>query len=103
MTIRFVDGRKTFLDFREKAPRAASRDMYLDKDGNVIKGLSTIGWLAVGVPRTVSGLEDARKKYGTMTLAALIEPALGLGDEGFTPEQGYVDMIPCATDDFTSQ
>src|ERR1700736_1108821 len=65
MTIWFADGRKTFLDFREKAPRAASRDMYLDKDGNVIKGLTTNGWLAVGVPGTVSGLEYARKKYGT--------------------------------------
>src|SRR5258708_38260176 len=50
MTIRFADGRKTFLDFREKAPHAASRDMYLDKDGNIIKGLSTLGWLAVSVP-----------------------------------------------------
>ncbi len=76
MTIWFADGRKTFLDFREKAPRAASRDMYLDKDGNVIKGLTTTGWLAVGVPGTVSGLEYARKKYGTMTRAALIEPAI---------------------------
>jgi gamma-glutamyltranspeptidase/glutathione hydrolase len=69
MTIWFADGRKTFLDFREKAPRAASRDMYLDKDGNVIKSLTTNGWLAVGVPGTVSGLEYARKKYGTMTRA----------------------------------
>jgi len=60
-----ADGRKTFLDFREKAPGAARRDMYLDKDGNVIKGLTTLGWLAVGVPGTVSGLEYARKKYGT--------------------------------------
>src|SRR5260221_9051679 len=76
MTIWFADGRKTFLDFREKAPRAASRDMYLDKDGNVIKGLTTTGWLAVGVPGTVSGLEYAREKYGTMTRAALIEPAI---------------------------
>src|SRR5882757_1169997 len=74
MTIRFGDGRKTFLDFREKAPRAASRDMYLDNDGNVIKGLTTTGWLAVGVPGTVSGLEYAREKYGTMTLKSLIEP-----------------------------
>jgi gamma-glutamyltranspeptidase/glutathione hydrolase len=100
MTIRFGDGRKTFLDFREKAPRAASRDMYLDKDGNVIKGLSTIGWLAVGVPGTVSGLEYARKKYGTMTLAALIEPAIELAEEGFTLEQGDVDMLATATEDF---
>ena len=100
MTIRFADGRKTFLDFREKAPRAASRGMYLDKDGNVLKGLSTSGWLAVGVPGTVSGLEYARKKYGTMTRAALIEPAIKLAEGGFTLDQGDVDMLGTATEDF---
>jgi len=99
MTIWFADGRKTFLDFREKAPHAASRDMYLDKGGNVIKGLSTTGWLAVGVPGTVSGLEYARKKYGTMTRAALIEPAIRLAEDGFTLEQGDVDMLASATED----
>ena len=99
MTIRFADGRKTFLDFREKAPRAASRDMYLDKDGNVIKGLTTLGWLAVGVPGTVSGLEYARKKYGTMTRAALIEPAIELAEDGFILEQSDVDMLASATED----
>lgn len=100
MTILFADGRKTFIDFREKAPRAASRDMYLDKDANVIKGLSTIGWLAVGVPGTVSGLEYARKKYGTMTRAALIEPAIELAEDGFILEQGDIDMLASATEDF---
>ena len=100
MTIRFADGRKTFLDFREKAPRAARRDMYLDKDGNVIKGLSTIGWLAVGVPGTVSGLEYARNKYGTIALAALIEPAIKLAEDGFILDQGDVDMLATATEDF---
>jgi gamma-glutamyltranspeptidase/glutathione hydrolase len=100
MTIRFADGRKTFLDFRETAPRAASRDMYLDKDGNVISGLSTTGWLAVGVPGTVSGLEYARKKYGTMTRAALIDPAIKLAEDGFTLDQGDVDMLASATEDF---
>ncbi len=99
MTIRFSDGRKTFLDFREKAPRAASRDMYLDKDGNVIKGLTTTGWLAVGVPGTVSGLEYARKKYGTMTRAALIGPAIELAEDGFVLEQGDADMLASATGD----
>ena len=73
--------------------------MYLDKDGNVVKGLSTNGWLAVGVPGTVSGLEYARKKYGTMTRAALIEPAIKLAEDGFTLDQGDVDMLASATDD----
>jgi gamma-glutamyltranspeptidase/glutathione hydrolase len=100
MTVRFADGRNTFLDFRERAPRAASRNMYLDKDGNIIKGLSTIGWLAVGVPGTVSGLEYARDKYGTMTRAALIEPAIELAENGFILDQGDVDMLTSATEDF---
>jgi gamma-glutamyltranspeptidase / glutathione hydrolase len=99
MTIWFADGRKTFLDFREKAPRAASRDMYLDKDGNVIKGLTTNDWLAVGVPGTVSGLEYARQKYGTMARAALIEPAIKLAGNGFILEQGDVNMLASATED----
>ena len=99
MTIRFADGRNTFLDFREKAPRAASRDMFLDKNGNVIQGLSTTGWLAVGVPGTVSGLEYARKKYGTMPRQALIDPAIKLAENGFTLDQGDVDMLATATED----
>jgi gamma-glutamyltranspeptidase / glutathione hydrolase len=74
MTIQLADGRKTFLDFREVAPKAATANMYLDKDGNVIKGASTKGHLAVGVPGTVSGMEYARQKYGTMQRAALIAP-----------------------------
>ena len=100
MTIRFADGRKTFLDFRERAPRAARPDMYLDKEGNVVNGLSTIGWLAVGIPGTVSGLEYARKKYGSMTRAALIGPAIELAETGFILDQGDVDMLASATEDF---
>src|SRR5579862_9411513 len=71
MTIQLADGRKTFIDFREKAPLAATANMYLDKDGNVIKGASTTGHLAVGVPGTVSGMEMALSKYGTMKRAAV--------------------------------
>lgn len=100
MTIRFADGRRTFLDFREKAPRAATRTMFLDRDGNVIKGLTTLGWLAVGVPGTVSGLEYARDKYGTMTRADLIAPAIALADDGFVLDQGDVEMLATAADDF---
>ena len=74
--------------------------MYLDKDGNVVKDLSTTGWLAVGVPGTVSGLEYARKKYGTMTRTALIAPAIELAEDGFVLDQGDVDMLASATDDF---
>lgn len=100
MTIQFADGRKTFLDFREKAPLAATANMYLDKEGNVVKGASTLGHLAVGVPGTVSGLEYALAKYGTMKRAALIAPAIKYAQDGFVLEQGDVDMFLTATADF---
>ena len=100
MTIQLADGRKTFLDFREKAPLAATPNMYLDASGNVIKGLSTTGHLAVGVPGTVSGLELARAKYGTMKRAQLIAPAIRFADKGFVLDQGDVDMLLTSTEDF---
>src|SRR4249920_3038908 len=90
MTIQLADGRKTFLDFREKAPLAATANMYLDKDGNVVKGASTTGHLAVGVPGTVSGMELARQKYGTMKRAALIAPSIALAEKGFVLDQGDI-------------
>jgi gamma-glutamyltranspeptidase/glutathione hydrolase len=100
MTTQFADGRKTFLDFREKAPLAARPDMYLGPDGNVVKGLSTRGYLAAGVPGTVHGLEYALAKYGTMKRAALIDPAIRYAQRGFVLDQGDVDMLKTATEDF---
>ncbi|MFP4595010.1 MAG: gamma-glutamyltransferase [bacterium] len=100
MTIQLADGRKTFLDFREVAPLAATANMYLDKDGNVIKSASTKGHLAVGVPGTVSGMEYARQKYGTMKRAELIAPSIQLAEKGFTLDQGDVDMLHTSTKDF---
>ena len=100
MTIQLADGRKTFLDFREKAPLKASANMYLGPDGNVIQGLSTRGHLAVGVPGTVSGLELALAKYGSMKRATVIAPAIRYAERGFVLEQGDVDMLASATDDF---
>ncbi|WP_210639407.1 gamma-glutamyltransferase [Pseudomonas sp. Tri1] len=100
MTLQLADGRKTFLDFREKAPLAATADMYLDKDGNVVPELSTRGHLAVGVPGTVSGMELALKKYGSKPRAELIAPAIKFAEQGFTLEQGDVDLLDTATDVF---
>jgi gamma-glutamyltranspeptidase/glutathione hydrolase len=99
MTVQLADGRKTFLDFREKAPLAATANMYLDQDGNVIKGLSTKGHLAVGVPGSVSGMEYARQKYGTMSRVALLRPAIALAEKGFALDQGDIDIFRTATDD----
>ena len=100
MTIQLADGRKTFLDFREKAPLAATANMYLDKDGNVVKDASTYGHLAVGVPGTVSGMEYALKKYGTMKRQAVIAPAIHYARDGFVLDQGDIDMFMTATEEF---
>lgn len=100
MTIQLADGRKTFLDFRETAPKGATANMYLDKDGNVIKGISTKGHLAVGVPGSVSGMEYAREKYGTMKRAELLAPAIQLAEQGFVLDQGDIDLLRTATNDF---
>ncbi len=82
MLLRMADGRTTFIDFREKAPRKATHDMYLDASGNVTKD-SLVGWRAVGVPGTVRGLELALKKYGTKPWAELMQPAIHLASSGF--------------------
>ena len=100
MTVQMADGRKTFIDFREKAPLAARADMYLDPAGKVIKGLSTDGHLAVAVPGTVAGLEMAREKYGSLPRAALVAPAIRLAEKGFVLEQGDVDMLESKVEDF---
>jgi gamma-glutamyltranspeptidase/glutathione hydrolase len=100
MTIELAGGRRSFLDFREKAPLAATPDMYLDDQGQVIRGSSTTGYRAVAVPGTVSGLETARVRYGSMTRAALIAPAIRLAAQGFVLDAGDVRMLDAAADDF---
>ncbi|MBX8575685.1 gamma-glutamyltransferase [Pseudomonas cichorii] len=100
MTIQLADGRKTFLDFREKAPLAATADMYLDKQGNVIPDLSSKGHLSVAVPGTVAGMELALSKYGTRKREEVIAPAIKLAEEGFVLQQGDVDLLSTATDVF---
>lgn len=88
MTIRFKDGKSTFLDFRERAPLAATKTMYLDKDGKPVKGASLDGYLAVGVPGSVAGFEMAREKYGTQTREDLMAPAIAYAKDGFILDQG---------------
>ena len=79
---RFADGRTTFVDFREKAPMTATRNMYLDSKGNLTKD-SVVGWRAAGVPGTVRGLELAHKKYGHKPWTELLNPAVQLASEGY--------------------
>ena len=92
MTVVFADGRRTFLDFREKAPLKATRDMYLGPDGEPVKGLSTRGYLAIATPGTVGGLEYAREHYGALPRSALIDPAIKLAEDGFALDYG--DVFP---------
>ena len=99
MTIRLADGRATFIDFREKAPLAATRDMYLDKEGRIVPRASLIGHLAVAVPGTVAGLEYARAKYGTLARERLVAPAIVLADEGFTLDEGDAHEFVGAVED----
>ena len=78
-----VDGTAQFLDYRETAPAAATRDMYLDAGGEVIAGLSLTGHRAVGVPGTVAGLWEAHRRYGKLPWREVIEPAVQLAQRGF--------------------
>jgi len=83
MLIRKADGTSEAIDYREIAPLAATRDMYLDASGNVIKDASLVGYKAVGVPGTVAGLALAQKKYGKLPWHDVVEPARKLAAEGF--------------------
>src|SRR5437868_4859646 len=83
MLIRMADGTVHFLDYREKAPAAATADMYWDKLGNVIPDLSIIGYKAIGVPGSVAGMVEAEKKWGKVGLRKVMAPAIRLAKEGF--------------------
>ena len=83
LLLRQAGGEVHFIDFREKAPAAATENMYLDAQGNVIKDLSVIGYKSIGVPGSVAGLVYAEKKYGKLSLEKVIAPAIKLAREGF--------------------
>src|SRR5450830_437531 len=82
MTIHLADGRDTFINFRETAPAAASANMYLDANGKAITNASLFGYLAAGVPGTVLGLDTAQRKYGKLTRAQIMQPAIKLARDG---------------------
>jgi gamma-glutamyltranspeptidase/glutathione hydrolase len=79
----FMNGRPYFLDYREAAPKAATRNMYLDDKGEVIPGMSLVGARASGVPGTVMGLWEAHQKFGKLPWAELLTPAIGYAKNGF--------------------
>jgi gamma-glutamyltranspeptidase/glutathione hydrolase len=88
MVIRMRDGRVAAIDYREIAPGAASRDMYLDAQGN-LTNKSVVGYLASGVPGSVAGMTEALAKYGSLPLAKVMAPAIRLADEGFVVDSNF--------------
>jgi gamma-glutamyltranspeptidase/glutathione hydrolase len=89
----YMDGAPAFLDYRETAPLAAHRDMFLDEHGEVIEVASLIGAQAAGVPGTVAGLWEAHQRYGKLPWKDLVMPAVALAENGFLPARALVDDI----------
>ncbi|UAY51811.1 gamma-glutamyltransferase [Ferruginibacter albus] len=99
MVAHLNNGKNIALDFREKAPSKAYRDMYLDSAGNPVQNLSLDGHLAVGVPGTVAGLFKAAK-YGKLSFKKLIQPAIDLAEKGFVITQSEADNLNSAKENF---
>jgi gamma-glutamyltranspeptidase/glutathione hydrolase len=93
MVIHLADEKNTTIDFREKAPIAAFKEMYLDEDGNYRPELSQEGITSVGVPGSVAGLLYALEKYGTMSLEAIIQPAINLAENGFILDRSTAESF----------
>ena len=102
-TIHLANGKDTFIDFREKAPGAATENMYLDAKGNIIPNLSLFGYKGVGVPGSVMGFQMMLDKYGTMKREQLIAPAIKLADNGFVLKAGDISLLNWGTEYFKKQ
>ncbi len=100
MVIRLADGTVVTNDHREKAPNLARTDMYLDDDGDIVEGLSTRSHLAVGVPGSVACLIDVLERYGTLSIAEVIEPAIGLARDGFILSRDLAGQFNSRIKDF---
>lgn len=103
ITLHTAKGKNIFLNFREKAPLAAKKNMFLDKKKHVIPDLSTKGYLAVGVPGTVLGLDTLLTKYGTMTRQEVMAPAIQLAEKGYALTPGDIKFLSKFTKDFRTQ
>lgn len=93
MLVRLANGQAKFVDYRETAPGAARRDMYLAAGGEVEAEASLVGYRSAGVPGTVAGLALALKTYGTMKLAEVMEPAIELAEKGFPVSERLSDLL----------
>tara|TARA_R110000751_G_scaffold307915_2_gene435394 strand:- start:57463 stop:59142 length:1680 start_codon:yes stop_codon:yes gene_type:complete len=87
MVYRLEDGSIGALDYREKAPKLATKNMYLDSLGNIIPNLSTQGGLAVGVPGTIAGLFEVHEKFGSLPIQDIMQPVIDLANRGFVVSQ----------------
>ena len=96
MLIRMANGVTSFIDFREMAPKSATRDMYLGPDGKVTRD-SLVGWRASGIPGSVRGFELAHKKFGKKTWGAVVDPALALAQKGFPVSYATSESLKGAT------
>ena len=83
MVYRLANGAKGSLDYREKAPLKSSKNMYLDENSNIVKGLSIKGGLSVAVPGTVAGLFEIHEKFGSLPFSQLIQPSIDLAEQGY--------------------
>ena len=93
MVIRLNNGENYALDYREKAPLASTKDMYLNENGEVVVGLSTDSHLAVGVPGTVDGIIKAHARFGKLNFKDIIQPAINLAENGFPITQKQVERL----------
>jgi gamma-glutamyltranspeptidase/glutathione hydrolase len=96
----YVNGKPYFMDYRERAPLAATKDMYLDKDGNVIKGMSLVGMRAVGVPGTVEGMWEVQKRFGKLTWKQVLAPAIHYARDGFEVSEQLQQRRDAAAKDY---
>lgn len=100
MVYRKADGEVGGLDYREKAPLAAHKDMYLDSLGNVIPGKSTQGATAVGVPGTVAGIIEVHRKFGSLPLAEIMAPVIALAEKGVVVTENQEKRLSSQRDKF---
>jgi gamma-glutamyltranspeptidase/glutathione hydrolase len=100
MVLHLADGRDSFINFREKAPAAASADMYLDRSGNPVAASSRRGWRAAGVPGTVMGLDRALAEYGRLPRATVMAPAIAFARDGYVLTRANTEILEAKTDLF---
>jgi gamma-glutamyltranspeptidase / glutathione hydrolase len=101
LVLRLASGRSHFIDYREMAPSAATENMYLDAQGNVVKDASTVGYKSIGVPGTVAGFVYAEKQYGNLKLEKVMAPAIKLARDGFP--LAYEDTQDFKEDEYLAQ